>query len=714
MALQDQDRFEMPTSQIEEASRGRARLKVSLLVVLGLLMAPLLTAGLFHRLIERQDAIVNDERVRQSDGLLALFSHTQDVAVADNANWDEAYREIVIDKNHTWFQKNIGAFQFGTMPHDAAAVVDAEGNTIAGSWLGSEGRWDLVERTSPVGFQLLMELKTDREAGSLGSFVRSPTNVGYITMSELLPESGDPIAERRFLVFYYHLDAERVAELREVLSWRDLTVSLNQPEQSFRVIEDAFDNAVGYFGWEYPSPGLQAMKEIASLMLLSLVLGIISVLGLFLQVLRTTRRLIGAQREALHVANTDPLTRVANRRLLRSELGAALSSGHPFQLFVIDLDGFKAVNDAHGHRSGDAVLVELSGRLSALMGMEDVLARMGGDEFAVIRYGTHDDGEEYGARLVRAIAVPIDVSGQIVTLSSSVGVANMVEGLMEEEMLRRADTAMYSAKAARAGTVRIYDPGLDGEVRRSAKLDRDMRLGLRRGEFCVHYQPIFSVAEGRITSVEALARWMHPVDGPIPPDVFIRVAEKTGFIKELGAFVLQQACAAIAPSDFALSVNLSPVQMLDPQLVPMIAGVLRESGLSAERLELEITESTLIAQEAHASDVIARLRALGIRIALDDFGSGYASIGYMQRFPLDKIKIDRSFVTSVAVSSQAREVAAGIVTLSRAFQVLITAEGIETRAQADLLSAMGCDLLQGWHIGRPVPAADLPAGSKAA
>lgn len=704
----------MPSTRINEENCRRARLKIGLFIVLGLLLAPVLTVGLFYRMIEREDAVVNDERDRQADGLLAFFSHTQDEAVADNANWDEAYRKIVIEQDHVWFQNNIGAVQFGTMPHDAAAVTNGEGIVLAGSWLGKEARWDPGDRIDAIYGQLLGELRADREAEPRGSFVRDSTNVGYIAMSELLPETGSPIEERRFLVFYYQLDAERMATLREILSWEDLKVSLDRPEQSSRAITDALGKTVGYLGWDYPNLGLQAMREMALLILLSLVLGIVAVLGLFLQVLRITRRLIGAQRQALDLASSDSLTGVANRRLLRNELGAALAADQPFQLFVIDLDGFKAINDTHGHRIGDAVLIELSARMARRVGAEGVLARMGGDEFAVIRHGAHESAAEFAAGIMIEIGMPIEVPGQTATLSASIGIANSARGFTEEEILRRADMAMYAAKTDQTGTVRLYDAGLDQEARRSVALDRDMRIGLGRGEICVHYQPIFSLAEGRVTGVEALARWTHPLKGQVPPDTFIRIAEQTGFIAELGTFVLREACAAIAATDFDVSVNLSPMQMRDPQLIATVARILGETGLPAERLELEITESTLIEQEAYASDMITRLRALGIRISLDDFGSGYASVGYMQRFPLDKIKIDRSFVSSIVESAKSHEIAAAIVALCRAFRVAITAEGIETRAQADLLGAMGCDLLQGWHIGRPVPIVELLAGSKAA
>ena len=421
-------------------------MRISLLVVLGLLIAPVLTVALFHHLIDRQNAIADEERVRQAHGLLAFFSDTQDVAVADNANWDEAYRKLVIEQDYGWFQRNIGAVQFGTMPHDAAAITDAEGNVLAGSWLGKEALWDPGARIGSIYGQLIGELRADSEAGPRGSFVRDLANVGYIAMSELLPETGSPIAKRRFLIFHYHLDTERMNKLREILSWDDLKVSLDQPVRSSHAITDAFGDTVGHLGWDYPKPGSQALREMGSLILLSLILGIASILGLFRQVLGITQRLISARREALDLANSDPLTGVANRRLLRRELGAALATGRPFQLFIIDLDGFKAINDNHGHRVGDAVLVELSARMVERIGAEGMLARMGGDEFAAIRYGPHEDGAGFGAEIMREIAMPIEVSGQTVTLSASIGMVNSAEGLTEEEMIRRADVAMYAAK----------------------------------------------------------------------------------------------------------------------------------------------------------------------------------------------------------------------------------------------------------------------------
>ena len=694
----------MLTEAGERKQSRRTTFRLRVLVLLGLLVAPVATIGLSHHLIQRQDAIAEAERHHQAAGLLAFFAHTQDVAVADNAKWDEAYSEIVVERNYDWFQTNIGAVQFGTMPHDAAAVIDVNGRTLAASYLGEETLSNPTEALPSIYQELVARARAQPASGPVGSFVSDGGQIAYLTISELRPEAGVAVPDRALLLFYYLLDDSRLASWRNILMWDDLSVSTDIRSATGFPILDASSTLIGSLEWAPPSHGLQALIEMAPLVLLVVALGVASILGLYLQVQKIAARLVAARSEALELAHHDPLTGVANRRLLAREIEAALTQGRSFQLMILDLDGFKIINDAYGHQAGDDLLVELSTRLARRVESEGLLARMGGDEFAIVRYGADADVTDFAKLISDEVALPIQVSGQPMALSASIGIATACEDLASEEIVRRADMAIYAAKSGQPGAIRHYDAVLDRAARQEAELGLAMRVGLKRGEFHVVYQPIFSVAEGRITAVEALARWQHPTEGHIPPDTFIPVAERSGSISELGAFVLREACAAFADTDLKVAVNLSPVQMLDPGFVAVVAEILGEARFAPERLEFEVTETTLIGQMLPAAEVMEALRRTGIGIALDDFGAGYASIGYVRRFPLDKIKIDRSLVASIAEDAGARDIVAAIVALCRALRVKITAEGVETRVQAELLTDMGCNLLQGWHIGRPASA----------
>jgi diguanylate cyclase (GGDEF)-like protein len=452
------------------------------------------------------------------------------------------------------------------------------------------------------------------------------------------------------------------------------------------------------------------MRDVLPFTLAAFGFTVLSALGFCWRIWQVNRRLRAARADALKLADCDPLTGIANRRVLQRSAEAALALGAPCQMLMIDFDGFKEVNDRLGHTVGDALLVEMSARMQRLCPEGALLARQGGDEFAVLRPGTSDGVAEFGQDLIFAISAPFQIQNQnqTISISASVGVAGIEPGMSAEELLHRADVAMYEAKAHKPGAVHFYHDCLDVHTRDSVQLDRDMRNGLGAGEFWVAYQPIYSVKERRIVGVEALARWTHPTRGPIGPHIFIPVAEQSLFIGTLGEFILREACTAFASvPEIKVSVNLSPVQLLDDRLVERIAGLLEETGLPASRLELEVTEGYLIEQEDRAAEVMNRLRALGLRISLDDFGCGYASVGYLRRFPLDKVKIDRSFIDTIDTDEQARRVVAAIIALCGAFGIPITAEGVETTAQADLLRDMGCDLLQGYLIGRPAPFSDI-------
>ena len=416
-----------------------------------------------------------------------------------------------------------------------------------------------------------------------------------------------------------------------------------------------------------------------------------------------------------HMANHDALTGLANRVLLGERLADQLRQRDPgrFGLICLDLDGFKMVNDTMGHEAGDRLLREVSRRLQRLIGSNALLARTGGDEFAVLKSG--GAGVETAETLARAItaamSLPIEIDGAQFRLSASLGLAfHPDDGTTAVELIGHADTAMYQAKARGRGRAVHFDPEMDRTQHERSLIERDLRRALRERELEVWFQPRFESHSLRISGFEALARWRHPERGFISPTQFIPVAEQCGLISDLGTQVLRDACVfAASLPDGRIAVNLSPVQFLSDNLPELIRDVLEEHCLLPDRLELEVTEGVLIADEDLALRTLRGLHDQGLHLALDDFGTRFASLSYLRRFPFDRIKIDQSFVRAQEHDGVTRAIVESILTMAVRLRLQVTAEGVETERQLNLLLAQGCPEVQGYFLGRPMPAADARA-----
>ncbi|SFV16510.1 PAS domain S-box-containing protein/diguanylate cyclase (GGDEF) domain-containing protein [Methylobacterium sp. 174MFSha1.1] len=419
-----------------------------------------------------------------------------------------------------------------------------------------------------------------------------------------------------------------------------------------------------------------------------------------------------AERRIAHMARHDALTDLPNRTLFRERLDALLRDGAGAVLWL-DLDRFKVVNDTLGHAAGDALLCEVARRLRAVLAPGDTIARLGGDEFAVLLAdGDPLAASRAAATLIEAMQVPVAIAGRPMHVGVSIGVVLAPRhGGDADTLMARADRALYSAKAAGRSTFRLYDPGMDAALAEQHDLELDLRLGLERGEFELHYQPIVTADERRVVCREALVRWRHPTRGLVPPAAFIPLAETTGLIDRLGTWILRRACrdAAAWRDGTRVAVNVSAAQVRHGSLIAAVQSSLRDSGLGADRLEIEITESLLI-DGGEAVDLLPALRRLGARIALDDFGTGYSSLSYLRRFPFDTIKIDRSFIADIADPDTAAIVRA-VVGIAAQLGATVTAEGIETEAQLAAVRQAGCTEAQGFLFGRPAP---LEAGCEEA
>jgi diguanylate cyclase (GGDEF)-like protein len=424
---------------------------------------------------------------------------------------------------------------------------------------------------------------------------------------------------------------------------------------------------------------------------------------------RQVRRLSDARRQAI----TDELTGLGNRRYLfdvGGERAEAIAHGERLALILIDLDNFKEVNDTLGHHAGDELLCETARRLAARVTPPEILVRLGGDEFAlVITLAAGDDGREVGRRILDRLTRPFVIEGVRVRVNASVGVAESEgAGVGIADLLRRADVAMYAAKGS-SSRVELYDPTFDEASRTRLETVVDLDAALVYQQFVLHYQPKVDVQSGAIIGAEALVRWQHPTRGLLYPDAFLPVVEQSGLMNALTRLVLEAAVLQLASWREAglvitLAVNLSASDLLDEALADRIATLLAEHDVPASALELELTESVLMTDPPRARDVLVGLRALGLRVAVDDYGTGYCSLAYLRDLPIDELKIDRSFVARVAADRRSAAIVRSTIELAHALELRVVAEGVEDVAALDALAGFGCDYAQGYHFSLPLPA----------
>ena len=427
---------------------------------------------------------------------------------------------------------------------------------------------------------------------------------------------------------------------------------------------------------------------------------------------RQRQAITRVQYMADHDVVSGALNRASFNALLEQACWRCADGAAPFALLCIDLDHFKDVNDSLGHAAGDEVLRVATQRLQASVREGDQVARLGGDEFAVVLSSVASIAAvtPLAQRIVAALAKVYEVADQQVRCGGSVGVSIYgVDATEPGELLGRADMALYRAKANGRGTFSFYDVAMDLQMQARRALTRDLRAALAAGQFSLHYQPLFSRDAQTLTGYEALLRWTHPTRGEVAPVEFIPLAEENGVINEIGSWVLRQACleAASWPAPMTVAVNLSALQFAGNDLEQLVAEALADSGLPAQRLELEITESLLMSNTEQVLGVLRALATMGVTIAMDDFGTGYSSLAYLWRFPFDKVKIDRAFTHNLGHDAKVALIVHSIISLAHSLDIRVNAEGVETPSQMAALQEGGCDELQGFLLGHPVPAGEL-------
>ena len=503
------------------------------------------------------------------------------------------------------------------------------------------------------------------------------------------------------------LDPRRLRGLEQTWGLKDLRFDTEPADhREVQSVIDGNGRIVGWFTWEADRPMTQALSRLGPLMAaIGLALVAFAALAIWL-VRRSTRELAASEQRAWKLAHEDALTGLPNRRKILEIADKALKRRKADEVVTfafLGLEGFEDINDALGHRAGDQVLGEVAQRLRAVF-PQSAVGRFGGDEFAIVMKGRDRNAAMLVAEhAVAEISRPYSLD-QIVQIGASVGLAEAPrDGGSRDELTRRADLALRAAKR-HSGLVVAFEPAIETEFNERRFLERELRRALTANALDVHYQPIVTADGTRIVGVEALARWTDANRGVIPPSVFIPVAEQTGLMGQLGEFVLRRALAdAVRWPDISIAVNLSPMQVRDRGLLLLVSTMVQDAGIAPERIVLEVTESVLIDDPDDAKAQLGALRAFGVQIALDDFGTGYSSLSYLQQFPIDKLKIDRSFVEPLGRSQESRVMVQAMIGLGRALGHTVVAEGVETEEQRVLLRMAGCSEMQGHLFARPGP-----------
>lgn len=662
---------------------------------------------------------LDENRSREAvSGALQTFGEQLAATLHDYAAWDDAAENTYVREDISWLDRNFGEMSADNQLFDVALILDHSGQPVSAYSDGERMQPELTGFVTPdvwTLFDKVRRMQAD-ELPEASSFVSTSKGVAAVAIGLIRAKSGElsvAAEETRYVLFFRHLSATTVERLARAYVLPGLSLIPPSGQISHVVPILSPTNAViGGLSWVPRSPGDTSLAQVRPLVWCAVAMIAIYMLLLFVSGNQALARLSAEEATALRLAMTDRLSGLANRSGLfaglRDLVIKAQSEGKDVALLYLDLDGFKEVNDAYGHATGDVLIRSVSAGLRVLAGEERVLSRLGGDEFAIafVGFDVHKTAAELAERVLDFLGEPLTMGERVAVIGCSIGLSVSRRGLVpSEELIRRADMAMYRSKEEGRGRWTLYDPSMDEEREERNLLELDLRAAIDAEEITVVYQPIADSRNFRLYGVEALARWNRKDHGPVSPDVFIPIAESTGLIDLLGLCVLRTACTTLkAWPDLALSVNVSPGQFRDPAFVSRVGKVLEETGIEPSRLTLELTETYFIQNPQRARKTLDLLRETGVKIALDDFGSGFSSVGYLRQFGFDRIKLDRSLVESVGESSRAVEMLRATVALARSLDMPVTAEGVESEAQALALRLAGCDLLQGFLLGRPVGA----------
>lgn len=635
----------------------------------------------------------------------SLRGHVDRIAgvASDNGYWDDAadavYRR---DPDIAFIRRTWGDSTADGTNYDGAFVIGPDGRTIFGLRDGKADAKPVEDRIGPALVKLAARPQVP--GAGVGGIVLLDNIPTLIGIAQIRPTSDRPdlrLEMPAHLVFVKRLDGNLLRKTGRILNVNDLHISA-RPGAGMEVpVIDVEGKPLAWLIWTPANPGMTALRR-------SLPLIGAAMLGALLLSLVVAHQSARSVAELARQAMIDNLSGLPNRRALRGELSRRLEAQEHVALCLIDLDGFKFINDNYGHGVGDHLIKSCSQMLLELVGDSGFVARLGGDEFAFVLSGAGawEQARVSADEVLARLGVPFRVGERTVLIGASVGLSQGYGDRIDaQELLRRADVAMYAAKRAGKMRVCVYDARLDQRQSRIHHIENELRNALITEDFRLAYQPLFDAGGGHVTSVEALLRWTSPTMGEMEPADFIPVAEESGLIDPLGRFILRKVCEeTLGWGGMRVAVNVSAAQLRNPDFAEHVRVILHETRFPAARLELEITETYLISDPETAGKVLHDLRDLGVSVALDDFGTGYASIGFLRQFSFDKLKLDRSLVMDAESSDAARALLQASVAMARALNMEVAAEGVETRGQADLMRIAGCDQLQGWLFEKAMDA----------
>jgi diguanylate cyclase (GGDEF)-like protein len=645
--------------------------------------------------------------------------------------WDDSIYNTKLAFDADWIDVNLGIWMRDYFGHDDVIVLDERDQPVYAMAEGARVGLDHAVTILPDIQMLIGNLRRLLAEGGVTAYEegRTPTPPGVaalrsvdgvpslVSVAPIISDSGTIMQDAATLYLHVslvRLDADYAERLGEQYQIPDTAFSpypeLANGRTGLLPLTDSAGRFITFLQWTPSTPGRDLLNQTLPVIAGAFLIAGIVAAALAHQLWRKSRALDAGRADAEHRAAHDQLTGLPNRAAFESMLGHALaqrpSRDRRTSVLMLDLDRFKQVNDTLGHRAGDDLIQAVGQRLGELLGSGDTLARLGGDEFAIVHH--HAPGLtavlDLSQRLIDAIGKPFDVFGSEAFVGVSIGIAT-AEGSEADahELTRKADIALYEAKATGRNRAVVFEESMNEFLQNRKTIEVELREALRRDDqLAVAFQPLFG-RDGHVVGAEALARWTHPRLGQISPAHFIPVAEATGLIGQLGTFVLWAACKMGAKwPGLTFAVNISPVQLRDAAFPASVFALLKQTGMRPQDLELEITEGILLEEASDAAEALRIFRSAGIKIALDDFGTGYSSLNYLKRYPVDRIKIDRSFVSQLAPGSVSVAIVQAMVTLAHALHIEVTAEGVETAEQAKVLNELGCNVYQGFLFSAAV------------
>ncbi|WP_416412195.1 putative bifunctional diguanylate cyclase/phosphodiesterase [Pantoea sp. App145] len=622
-----------------------------------------------------------------------------------------------------WLDENVGNWLYEMFDHELVLILGQD-NQLVEVWRNGQ---QVPDRQVGPQVQAMLDstlLHTSDHSADRADFVRIGDRAASIAVGDISRDASQGGHYR--LVSVKYLDDGYLNRLATRSQLRQLHFSGSTPQPNDRahyLLNSQQGDPVGYISWEPDRPGAQMLRTIGPSTLLSVVM--ITLVCLFmvrriwtssLNLSQSLLRLGASEAQAQHLAFHDVLTGLPNRSLVEDRLSQALAIAarydHRVALLLIDLDRFKNINDTYGHHAGDDLIIEVGHRLTGLVRASDTVGRIGGDEFIIVMPDVENIGQvqTVAKRIIGALSEPYHLFGSEAWIGASIGLALAPkDGLDRQELMRKADIALYEAKNGGRGQYRQFERAMDESLRTRQQIAADLRQALLHYDgLAVWYQPLMEISGQRVVGLEALLRWQHPTRGEVAPGEFIAIAEETGLIIPLGEWVLREACkTSLRMPQLLVAVNVSPVQFRASGFVERMIEIVQSEGADPQRMELEITEGVLIEDEHEARNNIIALRNAGFRIALDDFGTGYSSLNYLSTFPVDKIKIDRSFTQSLGVAQNSAAIIESVVRLGHAMGLMVTAEGVETEGQMSALADAGCNQLQGYLFSQAVPIEEI-------